>query len=575
MNPELQQLVQETIAVTGAAPPSLLNPDAPILSSTALNDDGFYCVGMIGGKDVGKSALVNALVGQNITASTAFGPGTDTVIAYAHESQAAALRDLLDREVRGQYRIVTHRVGSLARQVLLDLPDIDSHWQAHVELTRRMLRHLLFPLWVQSVEKYADAAPQQLLAKVAEGNAANNFLFCLNKADQLGSDAGATAAVEELRGDFARRIGQTLKIALPRVWMLSAATPEAFDLPALRALLSQQKSTDDVRSSQQLATRRQQLSIHTWLDAQDLPGRAERLQRLARDAEELLAERLGVPLLETALPALADDPASRLALTDEVLALRVNRWPIVNLVQTAMAPLLAVVRRNVGVNRTASLPDAEALVEAHLQINGSPLSVHVRSVFAQLQQSQPQISELYRHRKLWEDMSADIAAVQLRTALTHAVARQRELVRRRLAGGPLGAVTAPLRWLLTIGAALWFPFLQPVALVMLTQTLSRQPRDLMLLAVRIFSVNDLLQNLTFLAMYFLLLWIILRWDTQRRVARLNRRQKADSGEFSLPSVAVAWMDELVSPLRAAAGQTTALATRAKQLQDVSDTSAAA
>src|SRR5580658_1655077 len=103
MTSEWEQLVRETVEMTGSAPPQLFDEQAPVLTA---ND--FYLVGMIGGKDVGKSALVNALTGQSITPSTSFGPGTEMVIAYAHESQQVPLRRLLDRELPGQYRLVPH-----------------------------------------------------------------------------------------------------------------------------------------------------------------------------------------------------------------------------------------------------------------------------------------------------------------------------------------------------------------------------------------------------------------------------------------------------------------------------------
>ncbi|HSV12638.1 MAG TPA: hypothetical protein VLI90_00150 [Tepidisphaeraceae bacterium] len=566
MTPELQQLVHETSELTGAAAPDLLGHDAPTLVSDALKDQDFYLVGLIGGKEVGKSALINALVGEPITQTTSFGPGTETVVAYAHESQADAIRQLLDREVPGQFRLVTHRLSHLSRQVLLDLPDIDSHWQAHVEITRRMLRHMLFPLWVQSVEKYADHQPQQLLAKVAQGNAAVNFVFCLNKVDQLGASNGD---IEELRADHAKRISRLLHIdPPPRVWMLSAVRPDQYDLPGLRAMLAQQKSTDLVRQSQSLASRRQNQLIVAWLDAQDLAGRADRLARLQQSAEELVATRIGVPLLEQSLPALADDPASRLALTDEVLAARVARWPIVNLIQTVLTPVLAIVRRNVGATRTASLPDAEALVEAHLQLRGKPLAALVGSTFAQLQQSNPSISELYRARKLWDAMTADATAAQLRAGLTDTVARQRDAVRQRLLGkgGLMSAIFAPIRWLLTIGALLWFPFLQPITEKFLTEDLRHSAHDIILMAVRIFSVNELLANLTFLGMWYFVLWVILRWDTQRRVARLANRWKSDSSDLSLAAQTLRWLDDLLAPIRSMREQADALRQRVEAIR---------
>ena len=90
---QLQQLVREAIELTGAAAPTMFADDAPVLTPAAIRqarEEGFYLVGLIGGKEVGKSALVNALVGEEITKQTSHGPGTHDVIAYAHASQAQA-----------------------------------------------------------------------------------------------------------------------------------------------------------------------------------------------------------------------------------------------------------------------------------------------------------------------------------------------------------------------------------------------------------------------------------------------------------------------------------------------------
>src|SRR5882762_4630604 len=224
---EYQQLVEEIRELTGAAGPALMEEDAPVLAEDALRAGGeeMYIVAIIGGKDVGKSALVNALVGQEITARTSFGPGTEIAVAYAHEEQKQSLSSLLQREAPGQFRIVTHRLDHLRRQVLLDLPDIDSHYRGHVELTRRILRHVLFPIWMQSVEKYADKQPQQLLATVALGNAPQNFIFSLNKVDQLTGHDGQTAA-HELAEDYSKRVSNLLKIKAPQIWLLSATHPD-------------------------------------------------------------------------------------------------------------------------------------------------------------------------------------------------------------------------------------------------------------------------------------------------------------------------------------------------------------
>jgi predicted GTPase len=66
MSTEIQQLVAEVSQVTGAQPPEVLDADSPVLRDEAINassDQSPYLIGLIGGKEVGKSALVNALIG--------------------------------------------------------------------------------------------------------------------------------------------------------------------------------------------------------------------------------------------------------------------------------------------------------------------------------------------------------------------------------------------------------------------------------------------------------------------------------------------------------------------------------
>jgi GTP-binding protein EngB required for normal cell division len=78
----VEQLAQDVADLTGAPPPEILAEDAPVLQPGL--DQSLYFVGIIGGKDVGKSSLVNALVGQTITEPSSHGPGTKQIVAYAH-----------------------------------------------------------------------------------------------------------------------------------------------------------------------------------------------------------------------------------------------------------------------------------------------------------------------------------------------------------------------------------------------------------------------------------------------------------------------------------------------------------
>jgi hypothetical protein len=633
MNPALEQLVREAMDLTGAPKPDLLEEDAPVPGDDALSggDEGFYLVGLIGGKDVGKSALINALVAKPITAVTSYGAGTETVIAYAHSSQEQALRSLLEREASGQFRIVTHDLERLRRQVLLDLPDIDSRYASHLQLTRTMLRHMLYPVWVGSLEKYADQQPQQMLARVAEGNSPENFVFCLNKVDQLtgvvadtmhrdeddaavalastpasvatpwgmemddepahvaavASSGGAArrdlkpSPLDELRADYAGRLAGTLKLAPePQVFLVSAKYPGRFDLPALRELLSRQKSAEAVRESKLSAAARQDKALFAWLDARELPMRAERLAALQRDAQELVTARVAGPVLEKVIPRLLDDPVTRSAMADEILQERVAHWPIVNLVHTPLQPLFILLRA--AVSRSAAvMQGADAMVDGVMQESGESVTALVQSAFVQLRQAQPAVAALYLNNKLWEETSADRAATGLRRALAETVRRQRAAARQRFArGGFAGAIGAPFRWLLTLGALLWFPFLQPILLAALARpdiAVKHHWPDIATLFVTVLGVDYLLKSAGFLIIYYIVLWLALRWNTQRKVARMLTRWRASDfpdASINLATQTVKWLDDLIAPIATAREKMQSLAERVAAMRSRSEGAAA-
>jgi GTPase Era involved in 16S rRNA processing len=408
MSSDLRQLVCEIAELTGVDPPALLAEDSPTLSADALDSSPQepYLISLIGGKDVGKSSLVNAIAGREITPHSSHGPGTESVIAYVHESQCASVRALLDNEAPGQHRLIPHSTPHLTRQVLLDLPDIDSHYASHIELTRRMLRHTLYPIFLQSVEKYADHRPRELLSLVATGNNPENFIFVLNKADQLIAREGEAAA-RELAADYAQRLQRTLNLKeAPKVWLISAIHPDRHDLPALRKLLSQQRTEDSVAASLQLASHRQGLSLADWVERQQLDQRLAAMQRLQSAAEDELASRISLPLIQSAVPKILEDPAYRLALADSLMDQRVTRWPIVNIFHVLLSPLLSLMRRRLPLPQQAALQGPVEMVNIHLQavpslqpaaaaqVPGSaaldtaqPLAQRIQSTFALLHQS--------------------------------------------------------------------------------------------------------------------------------------------------------------------------------------------
>jgi len=139
---------------------------------------------------------------------------------------------------------------------------------------------------------------------------------------------------------------------------------------------------------------------------------------------------------------------------------------------------------------------------------------------------------------------------------------------------------APLfRWLLTIGAVLWFPLIQPVLEVILRDGYIQSVKGALILAVQLLSSAYLLKSAGFLAIWFLFLWLVLRWDTQRKVTRLLTRWRslsdAHDATMNTSAAALRWVDELLDPIRTAREREESLVKRADEARKLLATTAAA
>jgi hypothetical protein len=163
-----------------------------------------------------------------------------------------------------------------------------------------MLRHMLFPVWVQSVEKYADLQPQKLLAAVTAGNDPANFLFALNKADQLAS----ADAVEELRDDFAARIARRWESGSRRACCRSANRRTISISP--RCASGWRNRSPPKRSRRRSSSRAATRAVHAPCSTvSGCPSASRGWRGCSARPEDLTAARLSVPLLGKRHPAAA------------------------------------------------------------------------------------------------------------------------------------------------------------------------------------------------------------------------------------------------------------------------------
>ena len=124
---------------------------------------------------------------------------------------------------------------------------------------------------------------------------------------------------------------------------------------------------------------------------------------------------------------------------------------------------------------------------------------------------------------------------------------------------------------------MWFPIVQPVLEAALQPAPVATVRAIALEIVRALSVTFLLKTLTFLMLWFFIIWLLVRWDTSRRVDRqLQRWKVADTLDpgLSLPGQTLEWLTGLMQPIRAARERLEGLVKRAETLEGELESKAA-
>jgi len=176
--------------------------------------DDRLCLGLVGGTGVGKSTLINALAGEEISPSSEVRPTTDRLVLYRHRDNPFSLAE--DEQVR------LHQAGPLQRIALADFPDFDSIEPSHRRTLARHFPKLDLLLWVVDPGKYADQAFFDWLAAAPQARV--NSVFIFNKIDEYQSRYGpeASAVLSEVIGDFENKLQKHAGLDRPMIFPLSA-----------------------------------------------------------------------------------------------------------------------------------------------------------------------------------------------------------------------------------------------------------------------------------------------------------------------------------------------------------------
>lgn len=146
-------------------------------------------VAFAGGTGSGKSSVLNAVLGEEVSQVGVARPTTDDALAVIPEGSAVSFGRLLS-----ELGVTEHVAASkLKSSVLVDLPDFDSTTEAHRRIVEDVLPRVDAIVWIFDPEKYADhVIHTEFLAGMVPYE--SQFIFVLNQVDRLGDDVTLVAA---------------------------------------------------------------------------------------------------------------------------------------------------------------------------------------------------------------------------------------------------------------------------------------------------------------------------------------------------------------------------------------------
>jgi energy-coupling factor transporter ATP-binding protein EcfA2 len=159
-----------------------------------------YVLALAGGTGVGKSTLLNAIAGAEVSPAGPRRPTTSQAVAWLPSSRRHELAGLLQWLGIGEVR--EHAGGTLGDVAVLDLPDFDSIALEHRERVDDLLPRVDAVAWIVDPEKYMD--------QVIHGSYLRRFaprirrqIVVLNRSDLL-SPEDARRVADDMRDQLRR-----------------------------------------------------------------------------------------------------------------------------------------------------------------------------------------------------------------------------------------------------------------------------------------------------------------------------------------------------------------------------------
>ncbi|HEV8656813.1 MAG TPA: GTPase [Candidatus Limnocylindria bacterium] len=203
-------------AIAAASTLGLDTTSANGVRETARTRLGFpsdaYVLAIAGGTGVGKSTLLNAIAGQEVSAASARRPTTAEPVAWIPADRRGELSGLLTW--LGVTQVREHAAESLGEVAVLDLPDFDSIAPEHRQRVDALLPRVDAVAWVVDPEKYKDEVMHGGYLRTIAPHLRHQ-LVVLNRSDLLSAE-DATRVTDDMRTQLRREGLADLNIAVTR-----------------------------------------------------------------------------------------------------------------------------------------------------------------------------------------------------------------------------------------------------------------------------------------------------------------------------------------------------------------------
>ena len=566
--------------------------DLAVGSDAAMSDELVIC-GILGGKDVGKSTLINALACTDVSANQQeVGEGTRRPMAYVHK----ALRDVVTDRLRTINRrveldVTTHEADPIRNVVLVDLPDFDSEFHDHFEVVRAVAPLLDRVLWVQTPRKIGDRAWVAMFRDVIKDP--GNVHCVLNKVDELLSDSEPFGATGKTNGPlaarfwneqqawvrdavaaagcpqaddhrflvaaafpkpdrFAERIAalwddlEWARYAQDRDAVIEVARLATADLDRLRTcVLGPVSTAQGVRIKSANLDREHAVNVERIYQHYELDRTLDQLAHASDPVyhQRLLNEGFGPACCEAVAANIQGRMRRDSELADELLERRVEHWPLLRLVHWPLGWLSRAVGRRVGATSAERGPSGTGATP--FDTIGASLRERIDSIRSHLLADQAVIA-----RQL--DIDTELPSTEGLTARASSAAA--ELPARLEA-----AILADIRgrdhrpsfvakaalW----GVFLWFPFVQPIlsgVLAMFRDAGSWQLAEGLFRIVSALSAPHLLAGFAVVAGIFVALLAAMYTRALRAVR--DMRTRLDATSPASQAVDALLIEEVMAPL---------------------------